>query len=58
VLWDVEVDPVLTRLGVAVVRGLLVDVLWGGSIGDASEALERYLSFLPAPPLQRSGTNR
>jgi len=58
VRWDLEVDPAVTRLGVAVVRGLLVDVLGGGSIPDATEALERFLASLPGPPLQRSGTNR
>jgi AcrR family transcriptional regulator len=56
--WAVEDDPALTRLGVAVVRGLLVDVLGGGSVPDATEALGRFLGSLPEPPLQRSGTNR
>ena len=58
VRWDGELDPALTRLGVAVVRGLLLDILGGGSIHAATDALERYLESLPEPPLQRSGTNR
>lgn len=61
--WGAEADPARTRLGVAVVRGLLVDVLGGGSVADATEALERYLEVMdagsqPAPSSQRSGTKR
>ena len=56
--WGVEADPASSRLGVAVVRGLLVDVLGGGSIEDATDALERYLTSLPVVPIQRSGTKR
>ena len=56
--WEVEDDPAMTRLGVAVVRGLLVDVLGGGSIPEATEALGRYLASLPEPAAQRSGTKR
>jgi AcrR family transcriptional regulator len=36
-------DPVEVRLGIAVVRGLLVDVLATGDAGPATESLERYL---------------
>jgi AcrR family transcriptional regulator len=56
--WGLEFDPPATRLGVAVIRGLLVDVLGGGSVTDATEALERHLATLLPAPAQRSGTNR
>lgn len=59
--WGVEFDPPAVRLGVAVVRGLLVDVLGGGSLEGATEALERHLATLPsepAVPSQRNGTKR
>jgi AcrR family transcriptional regulator len=35
-------DPAEVRLGVAVVRGLLVDVLVSGDAGPATEALRRF----------------
>lgn len=38
------VDPVEVRVGIAVVRGLLVDVLTGGDVDTATEALERFLT--------------
>ena len=38
-------DPVAIRLGVAVVRGLLIDVLATGDVGPATESLERFLSM-------------
>lgn len=37
------VDPDEARLGVAVVRGLLVDVLTTGEVEPATRALDRYL---------------
>lgn len=45
--WGIEFDEVEARLGVAVVRGLLVDVLAGGSVEAATGALERHLARLP-----------
>jgi AcrR family transcriptional regulator len=37
-----ELDPVEVRLGVAVVRGLLIDVLVSGDAEPATEALRRF----------------
>ena len=37
-------DPVDVRLGIAVVRGLLVDVVATGDVGTATAALERFLA--------------
>lgn len=41
-------DPVDIRLGVAVTRGLLVDVLVTGELDAATASLERFLSRWPA----------
>jgi AcrR family transcriptional regulator len=41
-------DDADTRLGIAVVRGLLVDVLATGDVDAATEALERYLTIREA----------
>jgi AcrR family transcriptional regulator len=38
-------DPIEVRLGVAVVRGLLIDVLATDDTAAATESLERFLSF-------------
>ena len=38
-------DDTDTRLGIAVVRGLLVDVLATGDVDAATAALERYLEL-------------
>jgi AcrR family transcriptional regulator len=38
-------DAVEIRLGVAVIRGLLVDLLAGGDSRDATASLERYLAM-------------
>jgi AcrR family transcriptional regulator len=38
-------DDVDTRLGIAVVRGLLVDVVSTGDAGPATAALERYVAL-------------
>jgi AcrR family transcriptional regulator len=38
-------DDVDTRLGIAVVRGLLIDVLATGDVGAATAALERHLEL-------------
>ena len=45
-LVGVPFDPVDIRLGVAVTRGLLVDVVVTGEVGPATEALERYVALL------------
>jgi AcrR family transcriptional regulator len=42
-------DPVYVRLGIAVIRGLLVDVISGGDIEGATESLERFLTLSSAP---------
>jgi len=39
------VDPAVTRLGIAVVRGLMIDVLTTGDTGPATESLERFLQL-------------
>ena len=48
-------DPVEIRLGVAVTRGLLIDVLATGDATAATESLERFLEMWEAagaaPPL-------
>lgn len=41
------------RLGIAVVRGLLVDVISGGDIAGATESLERFLTLWSAPRRRR-----
>jgi AcrR family transcriptional regulator len=43
-----ETDPVDLRLGVAVTRGLLVDVLATGDATAATESLERFLAMWEA----------
>ena len=43
-----ESDEVDVRLGVAVVRGLLVDVVGGGDLDGATAAFERYLRLWEA----------
>ncbi len=47
--WGIGFDEAETRLGVAVVRGLLLDVLAGTSVKAATAALERHLERLPEP---------
>ncbi|WCO66030.1 TetR/AcrR family transcriptional regulator [Iamia majanohamensis] len=45
-----ELDPAELRLGVAVTRGLLVDVVVTGDVGPATEALHRFVdTWAPAP---------
>ena len=41
----VSVDPVELRLGVAVTRGLLIDVLAADDAGPATEAMLRYVAL-------------
>jgi AcrR family transcriptional regulator len=41
-------DEVETRLGIAVMRGLLIDVLATGDTATATDALERYLERVEA----------
>jgi AcrR family transcriptional regulator len=53
------VDPVDVRLGIAVTRGLLVDVLSGGDVESATQALERFLSFWsPQSPSTKTTKSR
>lgn len=42
----VAYDPVDIRLGVATIRGLLIDVLATGDAGPATESLERFIGLL------------
>ncbi len=45
----VDLDPAELRLGVAVTRGLLVDVVVTGEVGPATEALHRFVDgWVPA----------
>ena len=44
-LLGVDVDDVELRLAVAVVRGLLVDVVATGEVGPATESLRRFLDL-------------
>ncbi|MET0458776.1 MAG: TetR/AcrR family transcriptional regulator [Ilumatobacteraceae bacterium] len=51
-------DPALTRLGLAVVRGLLLDLVATGAIDETTAALDRFVELLerparPAPPSGR-----
>jgi AcrR family transcriptional regulator len=48
-------DDTDTRLGIAVTRGLLIDVLATGDVAAATEALERYLELAD---LRRVATGR
>jgi AcrR family transcriptional regulator len=41
----VAFDPVEVRVGIAVMRGLLVDVVTTGDVDTATEALERFLAM-------------
>lgn len=43
-------DPVWVRLGIAVVRGLLVDVVTTGDVVAATASLERFLQQYPPAP--------
>ena len=43
-------DPAGARVGVAITRGLLVDVVTGGDPDEATAALERFLALLPPDP--------
>ncbi len=43
-------DPIGTRLGVAVIRGLLIDVITGDQPDDASAALELFLELVENRP--------
>ena len=38
-------DPAEIRLGVAVTRGLLVDVILTGDVDAATESLERFITM-------------
>ena len=52
-LFGTPADAVDLRLGVAVVRGLLVDVVATGDTGPATESLVRYLELWRAGMLAR-----
>jgi hypothetical protein len=43
-------DPTAVRLGIAVIRGLLLDVIAGGDLDGATASLERFLSMWVAAP--------
>lgn len=43
-----DVDPAETRLGIAVMRGLLLDALASGDVAAASESLDRFLAMWEA----------
>jgi AcrR family transcriptional regulator len=54
-------DPVLARLGLAVVRGLLLDLAATGEASEVSEALDRFAALLragagPEPPAPATGS--
>jgi len=51
----VPYDPVEVRLGVAVIRGLLLDVVSGDALADATAALERFLTMGEAMGPRRAG---
>lgn len=42
----IPADPVGTRLGVALMRGLLVDVVTGGDMEAATAAVERFVALI------------
>jgi hypothetical protein len=44
-----------TRLGIAVIRGLLLDVLATGDMANVDAAHEAYLAYLAARQAQRAG---
>lgn len=46
----VPFDPVWTRLAIAVVRGLLIDVLATGDVDAATASLEQFLERYPPAP--------
>ena len=52
-LLGAPADPVELRLGIAVTRGLLIDVLAGGDVDAATESLERFLELWQASPAER-----
>ena len=41
----IDDDPAMLRLGVAVTRGLLIDVLTSGDVAPATESLDRFLDL-------------
>jgi AcrR family transcriptional regulator len=50
-----ETSPNLAdvRLGIAVIRGLLVDIIAGGDVAGATESLERFLAMWSRPRPRR-----
>ncbi len=43
-------DEAGVRVGIAVTRGLLIDLVTGGDLDEATAALERFLALLPPDP--------
>ena len=43
-------DPAGVRVGVAVTRGLLIDLVTGGDLDEANAAMERFLELVPPDP--------
>ncbi len=43
-----DADATDVRLGIAVTRGLLLDVMTGGDIAGATKSLERFLALWTA----------
>ncbi len=48
-------DPIGTRLGVAVIRGLLIDVITGDEPDDATAALDLFITLAEARATARGG---
>ena len=47
---DPDPDPALTRLALAVVRGLLLDLVATGATAETTAALHRFAALVEAPP--------
>lgn len=49
--FEIDVDETELRMGVAVTRGLLIDVLVTGDAGPATKSIERFVELWnPGPP--------
>ena len=53
---DAAPDPALTRLGLAVVRGLLLDLVATGAEAETTAALHRFAALLAAQPATATAT--
>ncbi|MET0911360.1 MAG: TetR/AcrR family transcriptional regulator [Ilumatobacteraceae bacterium] len=49
-------DPALTRLGLAVIRGLLLDLVATGAVDETTAALHRFADLLGGARARRAGT--